>query len=76
MSGNCVGHLRMGAVPDFDEVPAETVPAEPLLSRCPCSFWGGAWGGEGGDDRRQGNGSPGPAPRSWLKPGEGWPVLG
>lgn len=38
MSGNCVGHLRMGAVPDFDVVPAETAPAEPLpsaVSVCP-----------------------------------------
>lgn len=72
MSGNCVGHLRMGAVPDFDEVPAETTPAEPL----PLQFLGWCLGRVGGDDRQQGNGSPGPAPRSWLKPGEGWPVLG
>lgn len=28
MSGNCVGHLRMGVVPDFDVVPVETEPSE------------------------------------------------
>lgn len=32
MSGNCVGHLRTGAVPDFDVVPVETVPSEQLPS--------------------------------------------
>ena len=32
MSGNCVGHLRMGAEPDFGVVPVETAPAERLPS--------------------------------------------
>lgn len=32
MSGNCVGHLRMGALPDFAVVPVETVPDEQLPS--------------------------------------------
>lgn len=32
MSGNCVGHLRMGALPDFDVVPEETGSPEPLVS--------------------------------------------
>ena len=32
MSGNCVGHLRTGALPDFDVVPVETVPSEQLPS--------------------------------------------
>lgn len=32
MSGNCVGHLRMGAAPDFDVVPVETASSEQLPS--------------------------------------------
>lgn len=32
MSGNCVGHLRMGAEPDFEVVPVDTVSSERLPS--------------------------------------------
>lgn len=35
MSGNCVGHLRMGAEPDLGVVPVETVPAEQLPPAVP-----------------------------------------
>ena len=32
MSGNCVGHLRMGAEPDFGVVPVGTAPTQRLPS--------------------------------------------